>query len=108
YNGAYCFALFGLHADAGRNIRAALDIAGAERSRHVAASAHGMSAFCGILRGDLAGVREALQQLSTLPSDNEVVRAHAMAWGTLAGTYMNDPMLVEEWFDRLGGTIAPF
>ena len=108
YNGAYCFALFGMHAEAECNIRTALAIAEAERSRHVAASAYGMSAFCAVLRGDLVGAREALRHLSTLPSDNEVVRAHAMAWGTLAGTYLDDRALIEEWFDRPGDTIAPF
>jgi DNA-binding CsgD family transcriptional regulator len=106
YNGAYCYALFGAHDEALLNIRAALAIAGEEQTRHVAASAHGMAALCAILRGDLAGARDALDALRALPTDNEVVRAHAMAWGTLAGSHLDDDALIRHWFDRLGG-VAP-
>jgi DNA-binding CsgD family transcriptional regulator len=108
YNGAFGYALFGLHQDAARNIRAALEIADAQRSRHVAASARGMSAFCSLLSGDLQAARDALDALRTLPTGNEVVRAYAMAFGTLVGSYLDDDALIQHWFDRLGGSVSPF
>jgi len=108
YNGAFCLALFGAHEEARRSVEAALAIARDERSRHVAASARVIGAFCAVLRGDLAGARAHLDALRTLPTDNEVMRAHAMAWATLAGAHLDDAELVEHWFDRLGTTVAPF
>jgi len=106
YNGAYCYALFGLHEDAEANIGAALALAERERSPHVAASAHGMAAFCAILRGDLAAALDGVARIAALQSDNEVMYAHATAWGTFAAFHAGDAATIERWFDRRGPNVA--
>jgi len=106
YNGAYCYALFGLHEDADRNIAAALEIAERERSPHVAGSALGAAAFCAILRGDLPAAREHVERIAELRTDNEVMYAYATAWGTLAAFHLDDRAMIERWFDRRGTSVA--
>jgi predicted ATPase len=59
YNGAMCFAFFGLHDEAAENIEHAVRIARAERSRHGETSAHAISAMCCVMRGDLEAARAA-------------------------------------------------
>ncbi len=107
YNGAYCYALFGLHEDAERNTGAALRIAERERSPHLAGSALGMGAFAAILRGDLGAARDRVARILALRSDNEVMHAHATAWGVLAALHLGDRAMLERLYDRRQGAVAP-
>jgi DNA-binding NarL/FixJ family response regulator len=108
YNGAYCYALLGCHADALRNVDEALRIARAEKSRHAEAGAHAMGAFARLLTGDLHGTRAEVDALRAKPTDNQVTTAHGAAWGTLAGAHLGDERLIEYWFDRLESAATPF
>jgi len=104
YNGAACFSMFGLHDDARANIDAALAVARAERSRHGEESTLTIGAFCALMRGDLAGARDALGGVSPA-AENHVTIAHGAAWGTLAGLHLDDPQLIERWFDAAGAAV---
>lgn len=107
YNGAYCYALFGLHEDARRHGDAALAIAERERSPHLAGSALGMIAFAAVLRGDLSAARDCVTRMLALRSDNQVMHAHATAWGTFAASHLGDEALLERLFARPQGDAAP-
>jgi DNA-binding CsgD family transcriptional regulator/tetratricopeptide (TPR) repeat protein len=98
YNGAMCFSFFGLHDDALENIALALRIARAERNRHGELSAHAISSMCYVMRGDLAGARTALEAVPAT-AESQVTAAFGIAWGTLAGAYLDDQAMVEKWFD---------
>ena len=103
YNGAYCYSMFGLHEEALSNIASALHIAQREHSRHGEESALAISAFCSIMRGDLNRARDALNAVAPT-IDNQVTIANAVAWGTLAGTHLDDPALIATWFDGTGAS----
>jgi predicted ATPase/DNA-binding CsgD family transcriptional regulator len=106
YNGAYCCALFGLHEEAEHNTQAALELAERERSPHIAGSALGTAAFCAILRGDLRAARASLERMANLRTDNQVMDAHATAWGTFAAFHLGDDAMIERWFDRRRPNLA--
>ncbi len=105
YNGAMCFSYFGLHDEALQNIEEALRIARAERSRHGETSARVISALCAVMRGDLERARAALE---TVPAsaESQVTAALGIAWGSLAGAYLDDAALIEKWFDRFDGAVS--
>ena len=105
YNGAACYSVFGLHEEAIAQIDRAREIARGERSRHGEESTLAISAFCHIMRGDLAGARAALEAVSPA-TDNQVTLAHAAAWGTLAGLHLDDSALIATWFDGAGATLV--
>jgi DNA-binding CsgD family transcriptional regulator len=50
------------------------------------------------MRGDLAGARTALEAVPAT-AESQVTRAFGIAWGSLAGAYLDDPAMVEKWFD---------
>lgn len=108
YNGAFCYALLGLHEDAERDIGLAIDSARAECTRHGEASAHAVSAFCRLLRGNLAGAKADLDVVRAIPTDNQITIAHAAAWGSVVAAHLDDPVLTAYWFDRLEGAASSF
>ncbi len=105
YNGAMCFSYFGLHDEALQNIEEALRIARAERSRHGEVSARVISALCAVMRGDLERARSALESVPA-SAESQVTAALAIAWGSLAGAYLDDAALIEKWFDRFDGAVS--
>jgi DNA-binding CsgD family transcriptional regulator len=106
YNGAGCYTLFGLHTEALENVERALELARAECSRHGEESAHAISAFCHLMRGDLASARAAVEAVSP-STENQVNVAHATAWGTLAAAHLDDRALIEKWFDGFEAVVSP-
>lgn len=104
YNGAKCFASFGLHEEARENIRQALRVASETRSRHARECAHATAALCYVLSGDLQAARDAVEAVPTT-TDNRVNITFATAAGTAVGTYLGDETLIEKWFDGFEETI---
>jgi DNA-binding CsgD family transcriptional regulator len=98
YNGAKFFASFCLHDEARANIREALTVARALKSRHAEECAHATAALVSIVSGDLQGARSALDAVPTT-TDNSVNRTFARAAGTAVATYAGDDGLIETWFD---------
>jgi DNA-binding CsgD family transcriptional regulator len=98
YNGAMCYSFFGLHDEALENIGQALHSAREERNRHGELSAYAISSMCYVMRGDLAGARTALEAVPAT-AESQVTTAFGIAWGTLAGAYLDDPAMIEKWFD---------
>jgi DNA-binding CsgD family transcriptional regulator len=97
-NGAMCYAFFGMHEGAARQVELALQTARDARSRHAEESAHAFSALCCLLRGDLQSARSALDHVSPT-SENNVNITFATAWGSVVGAALDDRALVEKWFD---------
>lgn len=106
YNGAICYAYFGMHDEARDHIERSLAIAREEKSVHGEVSALAMSALCCVMRGDLEAARAALERV---PADAEsrVTIALASAWGSLAGAYLDDERMIEKWFDGFDGAASP-
>ncbi|HZX69022.1 MAG TPA: helix-turn-helix transcriptional regulator, partial [Candidatus Elarobacter sp.] len=105
YNGAMCYSFFGLHDEALENIAQALHTARDERNRHGELSAHAISAMCYVVRGDLAGARSALEAVPAT-AESQVTTAFAIAWGTLAGAYLDDQAMVDKWFDGFEAVVS--
>jgi DNA-binding CsgD family transcriptional regulator len=104
YNGAWCYATFGLHEEAAREIALALAIARRERSQHAEESSHAIAAVTHVMSGDLNRAREALANVPPT-SDNFVTIGHAVAAGTIAGLHLDDGALVATWFDEVGAAM---
>jgi ATP/maltotriose-dependent transcriptional regulator MalT len=98
YNGAKFFASFCLHDEARANVREALSVARALKSRHAEECAHATAALVSIVSGDLQGARSALDAMPTT-TDNRVNLTFARAAGTAVATYAGDDALIETWFD---------
>jgi ATP/maltotriose-dependent transcriptional regulator MalT len=103
-NGAMCRAFFGLHDEAERDLEQTFRLARETKSRHLEESAYTFSALCRLLRGDLNGVREALEHVSP-ESENRVNISFATAWGSIAGAALDDRAMIERWFDRFESKI---
>jgi DNA-binding CsgD family transcriptional regulator len=101
YNGAWCYATFGLHEEAANQIALALAIARRERSQHAEESSHAMAAVAHVMSGDLNRARESLAHVPPT-SDNFVTIGHAVAAGTIAAVHLDDAALVATWFDEVG------
>jgi len=108
YNGAMCFAFFGLHEEAAENIAHAVRVSRESRSLHGERSANAIAALCAVMAGDLAHARAAVGAVPTT-AESQVTAAIACAWGTLAGAYLDDRALIETWFDGFAdGAVAGF
>ncbi|HEX3468196.1 MAG TPA: AAA family ATPase [Candidatus Elarobacter sp.] len=105
YNGAMCFSFFGLHDDAFENIGHALRIARAERIRHAETSTQAFAAMCHVMRGELDKARTALEAVPA-NAESQVTAVLGMEWGTLAGAYLDDPVLIARWFDQFEATVS--
>ncbi|HZO94907.1 MAG TPA: AAA family ATPase [Candidatus Baltobacteraceae bacterium] len=105
YNGAMCFAYFGLHDDAREHVERALAIARDERSVHGQMSAHAVGALCAVMRGDLDDARRALEHVPA-SVESRVTSTIAAAAGALAGAYLDDPRLIATWFDGFAGNVS--
>ncbi|GAC1570816.1 MAG: helix-turn-helix transcriptional regulator [Candidatus Elarobacter sp.] len=94
------------HDQAESHFVRAFGVAREQRDRMAESAAYAMHARALLARGDLHGVRRCVDAVHELRTDSEIATAHAAAWGTLAGLYLDDDRLIERWFDGLYGRIA--
>jgi len=106
--GALYFASLGAFDESGAHAGIALEIARARNDRMLEASSYAASAWQRMLRGDLAGVRDAVDAMRALATESSLITAHACAWGTLAGLHLGDARLVASSFDRFDGAFPTF
>lgn len=104
-NGAMCCAFFGWHSEARQNAELALRTAREARNRHAEESARAFAAMCALLRGDLASARSELEYVSP-SSENHVNITFGTAWGSVVGAALDDPALIERWFDEFEERVA--
>jgi len=98
-NGAMGYAFFGLHEEAQVGVESALRFAREARNTHTEETVHAFAAMFAYLRGDLRATRTELAHVSPA-SENKVNITFATAFGSLAGAALDDPVLLETWFDR--------
>ena len=103
-NGAMCRAFFGLHEEAQADLDRALRLARAARSPHAEESVHAFAALCYLMRGDLEQARAALAHVSPT-SENRVNITFATACGSVVGAALDDPELIQKWFDGFERTV---
>jgi DNA-binding CsgD family transcriptional regulator len=104
-NGAMGYAFFGLHEEAQDGVERALRLAREARNTHTEETVHAFAAMFAYLRGDLAATRAELAGVSPA-SENKVSLTFATAFGSLTGAALDDPVLLETWFDRFEGAAA--
>ena len=106
FNGGMYLSNLGRHEESESHFVRAFAVARDQRDRMAESAAYAMHARALLARGDLAGVRRCVDAVYELRTDSEIATAHAAAWGTLAGLYLDDEVLVSRWFDALYGRIA--